>query len=286
MYNANDRLCGLKVRDHPFFDPISDLWDDIVALKWPPCTSPPIPQLDADISFASQSDDSGELESTYSAHIGHSPNEGNPLVLSIPKNEVQIEDTPSPRSRRRLPLREYGTNLSHCLSTSSEGSIMHPFPSSASIWLAYDQFRGGASEEDVHDSGIYLLPRPPRTVLQADNFLDDLEAPGLLSPFSLSPAFQQQHSLSLLQISPMPIPKCLLNCLLPPAGSDFSLPEMITMSLLEAMDNRDRMMGAVFQVKERPRKLRKGRSAPTTTKRGPGGKMRRFWKKLGFWSCL
>jgi len=289
VYNANDRLCGLKVRDHPFFDPISDLWEDIAALKWPPYASPPIPPLDADnISFASQSDDSRELASTYSAHIGHSSNEGNALVLPIPKDEVQIEDTSSPRSHQKLPLHEHGTNLIHRLSTSSEGSIMHPFPSSASIWLVYDQFRAGASEEDIHDSGIYLPPRTCPTIrsdLQADNWLDDLEAPGLLSPFSLSSTLEQQHSLSLLQMPPIPIPTCVLSCLLPPTGSDLSLPEIITMSILEAMDSRDGM-GTVFQFKEEPRKLKKKRRSAPPTKGRPGVKMRRFWKKLEFWSCL
>ena len=42
VHNFRDRLHGLAVKDHPFFEPISALWEDIASLK-----CPPLPRLTA-----------------------------------------------------------------------------------------------------------------------------------------------------------------------------------------------------------------------------------------------
>ncbi|KAF9564050.1 kinase-like protein [Agrocybe pediades] len=52
--DANERLSGDAVLQHPFFDPLHDMWDAIKSLKHPPCLCPPrisffAPKLSRDV---------------------------------------------------------------------------------------------------------------------------------------------------------------------------------------------------------------------------------------------
>ncbi|KAL0071221.1 hypothetical protein AAF712_001787 [Marasmius tenuissimus] len=49
-HHASDRLSGEDVKLHPFFDPVSSLWDEISAMEHPPLPCPTLPFLESDIS--------------------------------------------------------------------------------------------------------------------------------------------------------------------------------------------------------------------------------------------
>ncbi|KAJ3731486.1 hypothetical protein DFJ43DRAFT_414308 [Lentinula guzmanii] len=49
--HVSDRLSGQDVKNHPFFEPISHLWNEIAALAHPPLPGPPEVSLDPDTSL-------------------------------------------------------------------------------------------------------------------------------------------------------------------------------------------------------------------------------------------
>ncbi|KAH7871513.1 uncharacterized protein C8R40DRAFT_560296 [Lentinula edodes] len=49
--NAHERLSGQDVKDHPFFESISNSWNEVAALEHPPLPGPPTTSLDPDISL-------------------------------------------------------------------------------------------------------------------------------------------------------------------------------------------------------------------------------------------
>ena len=46
--NPDDRLCGAAAKEHPFLEPLNELWDDVAALKHPPFPRGLVPEYDAD----------------------------------------------------------------------------------------------------------------------------------------------------------------------------------------------------------------------------------------------
>ncbi|KAH9942075.1 kinase-like domain-containing protein [Amylocystis lapponica] len=57
--DPEERACGLKVKHHPFFDPLRDFWGEIETLQHPPFLDPPwaTPQDDTSFDMDSQSRD-------------------------------------------------------------------------------------------------------------------------------------------------------------------------------------------------------------------------------------
>ena len=62
VQDPDERLYGLKTLEHPFFDPVQDLWDDIAALKYPPFTEVVWPELEDDtrLDLRAYSGDDGD----------------------------------------------------------------------------------------------------------------------------------------------------------------------------------------------------------------------------------
>ncbi|KAL0576118.1 hypothetical protein V5O48_005865 [Marasmius crinis-equi] len=55
VHHASDRLSGEDVKLHPFFDPVSTLWDEISEMLHPPLPYPPLSSIDSDVSLSMKS---------------------------------------------------------------------------------------------------------------------------------------------------------------------------------------------------------------------------------------
>lgn len=186
--------------------------------------------------------------------------------LSI-DNTFELHSTPANEAVPRC-------RLSAHYDDDDDVSIIQAFPSSAWIWGEADQFG-----DEVHDSGLDLATTTLKMVYEHSRPDRHFSGTHLLqSPFPSTPVLTTPSQ-------PPRDPLCLFSPKPQPAFDFPLLPvellqEKITISLLEAMDNRDRET-TVFWVDNKSCRLKKPLSAfsprpvPTTA--------RRIWKILRFW---
>lgn len=155
-----------------------------------------------------------------------------------------------------------------------EESVIEAFPSSASICPPLAGF-----EEEYQDSGLYLPPIVIKSPTWEDYFREfQLGDP----PLQSTPPPRPRR---LLQASPTPDLVSAYSV----ESKISELSEMITVSLLDAMNARDREGGVVFcrVVEEGPGGSRKLKKARVVSHPAGSGRVRasfrRLWKKLRFW---
>ncbi|KAJ4490388.1 hypothetical protein J3R30DRAFT_3421265 [Lentinula aciculospora] len=144
--HASDRLSGQEVKRHPFFEPISHLWDEIAALEHPPLPGPPEVSLDPDTSLDIASspricspaydDDYSSASSSRPAEQGgkegslsESHPQNSPLSLQItwpvPREGLLADDPIGSPSTCSFSLRDEESDMAHIetVNTQDEGSF-------------------------------------------------------------------------------------------------------------------------------------------------------------------
>jgi hypothetical protein len=168
VHNFRDRLHGLAVKDHPFFEPVSALWEDIASLKCPPLPRLAAGQLNHEASpvsnpeakSAESADRNGNPEDTA---CGPSSSEADPQLSSDANqlvvntiNTVDINNV----SEQGLPDRP-GEGPDEDDQTSPKSSRGHE-----ALWLRRTMTINRSNEERESDSAAnreevvpdYILP--------------------------------------------------------------------------------------------------------------------------------
>ena len=205
-----------------------------MALKHPPCPNPPISRVDSDVSL--------DLNSSYETQFeeGELENRINMLQPVNGDNSIQsacyfehdgLSDEEAVRDQR-------------CFADESDTSLILPMPSSASIWFnpgmdsTFDSaFNSGTLTRDVNGSTLHIS-------IDTFNRIRDSVLLDTFFTAQLASTPQPHLSDALGHRTDWPRPQFpfqlneSLSCVILP--TDVALPEKITMSLLDAMDTRDR----------------------------------------------
>ncbi|RDB19756.1 Ribosomal protein S6 kinase alpha-5 [Hypsizygus marmoreus] len=282
VHDPNDRLTGDEVQKHLFFEPIQELWDDIADLKYPPCPNPPTSHVDDDISFTLDLEDSVVPEpgphGTCSAQGSHFSNER----FNEPDTESNVfldnfgtEMHSTIQIGVQEPWRPRGRFLEDEEDDWDIRSVAQPMPSSASIW---DRLF-----EEVQDSGLYI----PGGTIQLTSSLSrhhlgpllpsaEPQSPLASLPYVSTPDFISQHYAHPVEDDfkePEPILQYAISL------SELVVQEKITLSLLEAMDIRDRHSALPVGQQPKTPTFNKGHRSRKLVKRT----IRRLWRNLCFW---
>lgn len=261
--DPDERLSGLDVKGHPFFDPISGLWAEIAALKYPPCPNTPTPCVVEDLS--ADFEPPLVAPQTWRSSYTGEPQEENCTVVEGAR--FLVEDSGNPfglysEEEFELPLASRGNGRTVIVErepNNSEGSdnesLVQALPSSTSIWLNWElEEAHHISRGEVSDLNLNITTEASQAILDSTQrkspstcfvpyFPSRLDSPFSLElnrlEISLDPSVQDglkgfggnpavdshspfsEHSFS-------------------PRAPEQVLQEEITISLLEAMDNRDR----------------------------------------------
>ncbi|KAF9467125.1 kinase-like domain-containing protein [Collybia nuda] len=255
------RLSGHDVKNHPFFASIFGLWTGIAALKYPPFPKPSTFYADQGTPFGSNLEytrssrpqyvmDSRDIDSDESCSFG---------TLLVSSTEQCARVSPLSTDGKSVLYREQekgqepnGWHLTNGYEESDHGSEIQALPSTASIY--FNPERGMLDNTLVSDVGGNAMDLPENAPFDSiqEHFLSrhfisqyssDLELNGPFNPYGTSSILERIHQTA-LQDGPTgsysPSERSSLTY-----GSLGSLtqlvsPEKITLSLLEAMDNRDR----------------------------------------------
>jgi hypothetical protein len=270
MHDPNERLSGPDIKRHRFFDPIFELWADIVALKCPPCPDPSTSPVDDSVSFylypprgmsVFRNSSSLIVEGCFLAELTRESIESfmEPRGHSLELSTDEFGDHPHGEEQTA----EWETKqVIDYHDESDRESELQALPSTASMFFNLDQEVGDLHIRQAHDSGVELS-MDNTTGVFPESILRDFHhnisftphqypsSPRLNSPFSLR---KQQSSTTKHPNRPewedwtgcsKDRPFKLATCSIVSPDHEFVLPEKITLSLLEAMDNRDRR-GTVY----------------------------------------
>lgn len=273
FHNPNDRLSGQNVLRHQFFDPIQALWDEILALKHPPCPNPPISPVENDVSL--------DFDSSYETHYEEEELDNEVNLMQQMHGDNFIQSTHCV-GHSKLPDEEAVWDRRGYAEESDTTSLIQAMPSSASVW-----FNPGLDSainpvtltSDVNHSTLHISMdtfNMVRGSVTMDRFFTTQWA-STLQPHPSNtlgqPADWPSHCRFLSQLNEPPYCAVALP-------ADVALPDKITVSMLEAMDIRDCQETTTRIDKMQQRTARRSifgsRKLIKTT-------VRWTWKKLHFW---
>jgi hypothetical protein len=257
---------------HNFFGPIQALWDEIVALKHPPCPDPPISRVDNDVSL--------DFNSVYETQYGEEEfDNDNGINVLQPMHGDDYTSSAHNFDHDGLPDEEHVRSRRRA-DESDATSLIQAMPSSASIWFnpGVDPALPGTFTSDVNSSTLHIST-DAFNMVQVSDTMDMF----FTADWTSTPQPRLCDTLG-RTAAEWPRRQCpsqlneLGSCCPVALPADVALPEKITMSLLEAMETRDRQETTVRIEKRR----RTTRRLIIGSRKLIKATVRWTWKKLHF----
>ena len=236
---------------------MQDFWSEILALKHPPCPNPPISLVDNDVSL-DFSRSTYETEALQPAHADNPIQSGRYIGRS---GLLDDDDEAVWGSRRCVDESE-----------SSAPSIVQAIPPTASIWFdpGVDSTVNSDTSTSNANSSTLHISMDTSELLRGSVTVDSFPTAQWASESTTQPELSNTFG----QPADWSGPRFPLQLNKPVA-----LPEKITMSLLEAMDNRDRQ-GIPVRFEKRQERTKKSFFGPRKLIKAT---VRWTWRKLHFW---